>query len=58
VSEWRLIVWQGPVGGMPLYEERVWIIEDMVTAPEGTRLGELVRERPAPFLINHDALSD
>ena len=30
---------------MPLYEERVWVIEDLLTAPEGTRLGEMVSER-------------
>jgi len=52
MSEWRLIVWNGPHGDMPLYEERQWIVEDMLTAPEGARLGEMVREqRPAPFVV-------
>jgi hypothetical protein len=57
MSEWKLVVWNGPAGvEMPLCEERVWIVEDLVTAPAGARLGEMVREqRDVPVMLAPNA---
>jgi hypothetical protein len=58
MSDWRLVVWHGPYGDMPLCEERQWIVEDALTAPDGARLGEMVREqRAAPFVIDRAVVS-